>query len=405
MKIAYLTYELPPDIPKGGIGTYIMQVAKGLHNRKHEIYIFCASPYRDIVECIDGINIFRVKASSPIDFNKKLPEVFCRAFEIYNFDIIESTDIHAHGKLINQIILHVPMIVRLHAPNYLVESFKKRYIGNLAKARFFLGALRRRKWDLGYWRKYEKFSDEEYQFVANSRFITAPSKHMKSWAVKTWNISPEKIQVLPNPFKASQLLLDINIHAKENKTILFFGRLNVLKGIVNATKALKRILEEYPDWQFLIIGDDGPDPSMKGSMKDWVTEKLQEYSSRISFKSGVQYEVLPSVIEQSDIIILPSLFESFSYACAEAMAGGKAVVGSMQGGMADLIHNGYNGFLVDPFQPSDIYKALKKLVQDPLLRKKFGANARASICKLNNDKTWDQFEQFYQTARETFWTK
>src|SRR5690606_13718964 len=97
-----------------------------------------------------------------------------------------------------------------------------------------------------------------YLFTNCADCITAPSEAMKAWAVKNWHIPPEKIEVIPNLFSPSAALLNIPlIQGKENKKIIFFGRLNVLKGLVNATFALKKILAEHAEWKFVAIGDDG----------------------------------------------------------------------------------------------------------------------------------------------------
>ena len=134
----------------------------------------------------------------------------------------------------------------------------------------------------------------------------------------------------------------------------------MLKGLVNATKALALIMAEFPDWHFTVIGDDGPGPYGNQSMRRWMQEKLKLFLSRVSFFDGLKYEELPAAIADSSIVVLPSLFESFSYTCIEAMAAGKAVVGSNNAGMADIIQDGKNGLLANPENYRVIYSAVKK---------------------------------------------
>ena len=153
--------------------------------------------------------------------------------------------------------------------------------------------------------------------------------------VRNWQIAPHKIKVLPNLFSPSRELLQIPIQKEsDNKRIVFFGRLNVLKGLVNATRSMKEILKKYPDWHFRIIGDDGPGPKNNNPMRTWMKNHLVEVESRVEFMDGLAYDKLPAAISDCDIVLLPSLFESFSYTCAEAMAAGKAIVGSKKGGFA-----------------------------------------------------------------------
>ncbi len=52
-----------------------------------------------------------------------------------------------------------------------------------------------------------------------------------------------------------------------------------------------------------------------------------------------------SCLCQSDIFLFPSLWENCPYSCLEAMAAGRAIVSSDQGGMPELIRDGENGLL------------------------------------------------------------
>ena len=114
-------------------------------------------------------------------------------------------------------------------------------------------------------------------------------------------------------------------------------------------------------------------------MKIWIQLYLKEVIEQVEFIDGLSYEALPDAIADSEIVILPSLFESFSYTCAEAMAAGKAIIGSKKGGMKDLLQDNHSGLLIDPESVSEIQKALKKLVLDNNLRYKLSVNARNRI--------------------------
>jgi glycogen synthase len=401
IKIAYITYELPPDIPKGGIGTYTLQVAELMRKLGAIVHIFAGSNTRDVTECIDEIVIHRIKCENPKDFTEKLLNVFIKVNAENNFDIVECPEIHNHGVSIKENFPNIPLIVRLHAPNYLVENLKKKYIPFTAKLRFVLGALRRGKFDLGYWRRYDYKSDSECQFTKLADVITAPSRVMKDWVIKNWKIDASKIVVIPNPFTAPVALLNLPISKMAiNKKIVFFGRLNVLKGLVNATFAVKKILKEYPQYSFTIIGDDGTGPHNMVTMRQWMQAQLEEVKKQVFFLEGQKYEELPLAIADAEIVLLPSLFESFSYTCAEAMAAGKAVIGSINTGMEDMIVDNINGILVNSENAQEIYKALKQLIEDDELRYNIAVTARLDIStKYNTSTIGNQYMDFYNIAK------
>ena len=86
-----------------------------------------------------------------------------------------------------------------------------------------------------------------------------------------------------------------------------------------------------------------------------------------------------SCLRQSDIFLLPSIWENCPYSCLEAMASGRAIVSSDQGGMPELIRPEENGLLARSGDPASYLAQLERLVDDAGLREKLGAAARRSV--------------------------
>ena len=400
MRIAYTSYEFPPDTGKGGIGTYVKQIATAMAAIGFDIHVFAGSQQREITENIDGYQLHWIKCDNSFDYRSRVVKSFGLQHNHLPFDMIESPEIGGNALNIKINYPAVPLIVRLHAPDYLVESLKKKYVPFYAKLRFVLGALRRFKWDLGYWRKYLKENDPDYLFALLADYITAPSEPMKKWVVENWEITADKIKVFPNIFLPSTNFLQIPIiKYPQQKQIIFFGRLNVLKGLVNATRAIRRILLEYPDWHFKVVGDDGNGPYNGITMRCWMQQQLHRVINRVQFEDCIQYELLPAAITEASIVLLPSLFESFSYTCAEAMAAGKAIVASKNGGMALLLQNEENGLLVNPEKIKEIYNAVKKLITDDETRYRLSINARKRLLTDFDTKNISSlFKSYYQNV-------
>lgn len=397
-RIAFITYEYPPDTGKGGIGTYTSQTACMLAKAGWEVHVFAASNHRTATETNVNLTIHLIKSPNPDRFRYDVVPAFISQHQQTSFHLVESPEINSNASEVKKRIPALTLVVRLHAPNSLVERLKKKYVPFIAKLRFLLGALRRGKWDLGYWRPYKKELDTDYLFVIMADYVTAPSEAMKEWAVTNWQLKPESIHVIPNLFFPPASLLEIPV-VKENKykRIIFYGRLNVLKGLVNATFAMKKILKENPDWKFRVIGNDENGPKHGISMRSWMKRKLVSVQKQVEYFDGIVYEKLPDAILESEIILLPSLFESFSYTCAEAMAAGKAVVGSKVGGMNDLLENGAYGLLADPYSYKDIYKKLSLLINEPERRFELSVKGRKRILdQYCNEKIIDQFDGFYK---------
>jgi glycosyltransferase involved in cell wall biosynthesis len=374
LRIAFITYEYPPETAAGGIGTYTRQVAGLLATNNVDVHVFAGSLFQCSTNVENGIKVHRVFCKGPQDFQKNVVDVFQQHHILSPFQLIESAEIHANALLIKKMFPELPLIVRLHASNWLVENMKKKYMPLQNKLRFFIGALRRGRWDLGYWRKYEPAKDEDYLFVKQADYITAPSNQMKDWVCTHWKVNPSQIQVLENPFVEKELFKTARTN-NEEQAVIFYGRLNVLKGLITATKAMKHILNSNPGWKWIIVGEDGAAADGRISMKKWMEKQLNEVNSQVNFHETVSHIHLASYLKQVSIVLVPSLFESYSYVTIEAMSAGKAVVGSDGTAIASLINKDVSGKLVNPYSVKDWKNVIQELINDKNLRKHLGIAA------------------------------
>ena len=374
LRIAFITYEYPPETVTGGIGTYTKQVAGLLAASNADVHVFAGSHIQSGKTTENGISVHRIFCTGPGDFQKNVLTDFKEEHEHKAFQLIESAEIHANALAIKKHLPSLPLIVRLHASNWLVESFKKKYMPLQNKLRFFLGALRRGRWDLGYWRSYDYKNDSDYCYVQQADFISAPSSQMKNWVAQNWKIEPNRIKVLENPFIENEAFKRARTNNEEH-AIIFYGRLNVLKGLITATKAMKDILKNNPGWKWIIVGDDGTAADGKTSMKQWMQKELRELMPQVAFYDTVAHDVIPFYLQQVSIVLIPSLFESYSYVTIEAMSAGKAVVGSDDTGIASLIENTKTGMLADAYNFNDWIKVIQGLIDDETLRQRLGKAA------------------------------
>lgn len=381
----------------GGIGTYTKQVAGLLAIEKADVHVFAGSHLQTSCRTENDVAVHRVKCTGPQDFQKNVLSVFEKEHTLSRFQIIESAEIHANAWEIKTRFPGLPLIVRLHASNWLVESFKKKHVPLQNKLRFFFGALRRGRWDLGYWRNYDFKNDTDYQFVNMADVVTAPTLQMKNWAMQQWKIDADRIKVLENPFVENKLF-NAACTNNEEHTIIFYGRLNVLKGLITATKAMKKILKNNVGWKWLIVGDDGTAADGKSSMKVWMEKELKAVRKQVTFYNNVAHDHLPLYLKKSSIVLIPSLFESYSYVTIEALCAGKAVIGSRGTGVASLVQHNVSGLLVDPYKSDAWCKAIQQLIDNKVLRKILGEAAhRYALSKAEINK---DIVGFYKTLEE-----
>ncbi|MCF6241609.1 MAG: glycosyltransferase family 4 protein [Bacteroidales bacterium] len=386
MHIAYITHEYPPDTGKGGIGTYTLQMAKVMYNLGHHVEVFTASFNRNTTEKYNDILTHRIRIEQIVDFRNKVVDVFTLQHKIKKFDLIESPEIGGEAEILIQQFPEIPLVVRLHTPAVLVTRLQNTYLPLTKKIQFVLGAFLRGKIDLGFWSRHDKnkCNDPDFLITKKAAIITAPSDAMKRWAVDFWELKPERIEVIPNPYEPPKELLQLNSKA-EYKQITFIGRLNVLKGIVGLSNALHLVFSKYPDWKICFIGPDEASHIAEMSMKEWIQKKLNKFARNIEFIDWIDNNKLSKYFAETDIVVIPSLFESFSYVCAEAMSAAKAIVGSKIGGMQELLGENEYGLTINPYKPRQISNAIIKLIKNPMLRQQLGAKARQKIINEYNE--------------------
>lgn len=404
MRIAYISYEYPSAICKGGIGTYIFNISQLLNKQKHEVAIFCGSQIQKTIEINENISIYYINCSNPVDFREKVLNVFKEENLKKKFDLVESPEVNANGILIQKNFSEIPFVTRLHTPNAIILKYRQVYSPIYEKLRYVIGSLRRGKFDLGYWRRkaFDKNNDIEYQIAAGAWSVSVPSVALKQWAVGYWELPSEKITVIPNPvsFNNDLLLLPPNPYSR---VILYLGRLDIIKGVINLTKALKKVLKKYPDWKMHFAGADAPSHKKSLSIREYILNELEFYKTQLIFTDSYSLNELPSILKNASICVLPSYFESFSYTCAEAMAAGKAIIGSKCGGMRDLLDNGKAGILINPHSTKDIEIALINLMSDRNKMLSLGILSRNRLMEIyNNEIVVDQIIDYYNKIIREF---
>ena len=106
-------------------------------------------------------------------------------------------------------------------------------------------------------------------------------------------------------------------------------------------------------------------------------------NAKISFKGRIPNDQIPEVLSHYKVFILPSLFEGNPKSLLEAMACGKAVIGTEVAGIKSIIQDGVTGLLCKTDENS-ISTAIQSLLTDPEQQRKLGAAAREQIVKTNS---------------------
>ncbi|MBI4422476.1 MAG: glycosyltransferase family 4 protein [Elusimicrobia bacterium] len=106
-----------------------------------------------------------------------------------------------------------------------------------------------------------------------------------------------------------------------------------------------------------------------------------------------------SLYQAADIFVLPTISEGLSNALLEAMASGLPVLASRVTGTRDVIEEGKQGLLFEPFDADEARRQLEALVRDPALPRRLGAAARErAVASFSLSKTVDRWLAVYEGA-------
>jgi glycosyltransferase involved in cell wall biosynthesis len=150
---------------------------------------------------------------------------------------------------------------------------------------------------------------------------------------------PEAVGDYPPELAARCTVVPYGIHAgrfvvgplPERPTVLFLGRLEPTKGIAQLLEAFVAVRERVAGALLRIAGD--------GSLRGWLEEAVVSYGlqAHVEVLGAVRNGDVPTLIQESSLMCVPSTGETFGMAYLEAMAGGRAVVAGDWGGPRHLI--------------------------------------------------------------------
>lgn len=144
------------------------------------------------------------------------------------------------------------------------------------------------------------------------------------------------------------------------KIVLSVGRLAREKNLLFLLDAWPKLQDEV---HLLIIGG-GP---MEMELRDYARKKGLR---NVHFLGMIPHEdlILSGYHRAADVFVMTSMIETQGLALMEAQAAGLPSVGINSGGTKDLIVDGENGYLVDPEDRDGFVEAIRKLLQDDVLR-------------------------------------
>jgi len=391
LRIAFATQEYVTEPTfDGGIANYISRTARALAARGHDIHVVTLSTIDQAEFEHAGVMVHRVPFGKAwLELNRLTRYRFTTTMHLLG----ASTGVYQKLKTLNS-----------EKPFDLIQSPNCSCCGLLSTLFLRVPHVLRASWYEPVWHEADRSPRnldsklvamlENYQ-LRSSRHVYAPSVTLKEILSDRGGLS--NVQVIPSTFLPDCDEWDYSIYdqfTKAKKYLLFFGRFELRKGFHTLAQALPRFLHEHPDASVVMIGRD-KQSAIAPSMADYARSLCGSQAARLTILGQMPHHQLYPFIEGAHLVALPSLIDNMPNACLEAMALGKAVVGTHDGSFAELIDDGKTGFLV----PADDVQALSQKISDawtnPALPE-IGKAARARTDDFRPEKSTEALLRYYR---------
>jgi glycosyltransferase involved in cell wall biosynthesis len=211
---------------------------------------------------------------------------------------------------------------------------------------------------------------------------------------RRYGFPSEKLVVIPNGvnIQRASRVEPANLKrfgvAPGRKALLFAGRLDRQKGIDAFFPHVAKILEDFPDWAWVIAGDG---PLRTRLVRQAATSRA---APRIHFV-GWQPEVLP-LVAASELLILPSRWEGMPNVVLEAMACGKPVLATRTEGVAELLGEATEEQTVPPEDWNGLAQRLRAWLADPAERQRLGTANQRRADHFSVEKMVGRYTDLYE---------
>jgi glycosyltransferase involved in cell wall biosynthesis len=394
LRLAYLSYRSKPTV--GGQGVYTRHLTKALADLGHQIEVFSGQPYpvlddRITLTKLPSLDLFNdqypgrfpayweIKTKADIlelaTFSTGMfPEPLAFSYRAHQalksrvgeFDLVHDNQCLGYGILgINRLL---PTLVTLHHPITVDRRLEMEAAPDWRKRR-----------SIGRWYGFVKMQGRVAQRMPRIVVVSENSIQdihndmgvdLDRMRLVHVGVDPELFKPIPGVTRIPGRLITTASADVE------------LKGLRFLLEAMAKIRTERPGVSLTVIGRAKP-----GGTSANLIDKLG-LTDAVTFVTGVSDERIVELYAESELAVVPSLYEGFSLPAIEAMGSGTALVASDGGALPEV--TGTDGETVLRCRAGDVEslrRALERGLEDPELRARIGAAGRSRVSELY---TWRQ---------------
>jgi len=401
LRVCLLSTAYPPAQYEG-VGRLTNMMARGLFELGHTVHVITKGE-KDQVSFYDGAYVHRL-APKLGRYERYRP--FQKLFYALN----HSHEVHEKVK---RLMLNDGVQV-VDSPVWMVDGMVTAVAGNIPVVVRLVTALRQiASLQQDQDADARLVGEMEQMLVERAAYLASGSQAIFETARKVYGITPDQSSYRTIPFGivpvADEAIRPFDPDAPpETLTILYLGRLEKRKGIVDLFEAIPQVFSQVPHVRFVIAGADNSRRDgfyARHGMEysHYFRQKYPAYQTTVEFTGEVSDERLHQLYQSCDLFVAPSLYESFGLIYLEAMNYAKPVIGCQAGGIPEVVAGGENGLLVEPAAPTALAEAMISLLKSPQKLRDMGLAGRARLLeKFTYLQMAQAFAEVYKIAIHNF---
>ncbi len=178
---------------------------------------------------------------------------------------------------------------------------------------------------------------------------------------------------------------------QKEKWLVTVGHLIKRKGTDYLAKVALQVLNQCPDWKWMVVGSGEDYAYLKAFIKE------HNLAGRLIL-TGRTKDV-NSYLEKSQIYVMTSRSEGLPMVLLEAKACNLPTVSfDIRTGPREIIEDGVNGYLIPPFDCEKMAERLKQLICDEELRTEFAKHARNQMDKFRLENIVGRWNQIFKAV-------
>lgn len=161
--------------------------------------------------------------------------------------------------------------------------------------------------------------------------------------------------------------------ASFEKRVIFVGRLDPVKGASLLIEAMAMVVREHPDARLTLVGDGPARVLAEARVADLGLAQV------VTFAGFQSQGAVAALLDQSDLLVLPSFAEGVPVVLMEAMASRIPVIASRVAGVQELVEDGVVGYAVPPGDVATLAERIARLIGNPALAARMGQTGRSVV--------------------------